>query len=54
LATGGTMKAVCNLVETLGGKVAQISFIVELDFLNGREKLSDYDVKSIVNYMDEK
>jgi len=53
LATGGTMNAVCKLIEKLGGEVVQISFIIELSFLNGREKLKPYDVRSIVNYEDE-
>ncbi len=53
LATGGTMEAVCKLVKKLGGEISQISFIVELSFLKGRKKLSDYDVKSIVTYEDE-
>jgi len=53
LATGGTMNAVCKLVEKLGGEVFQLSFIVELSFLNGRSKLSNYDVRSIVNYENE-
>ncbi len=53
LATGGTMDAVCKLVEKLGGEISQISFVVELSFLNGREKLSKYDVHSIVVYDDE-
>lgn len=50
LATGGTMEAVCKMIEKLGGNVVQISFIIELTFLNGREKLKNYDVKSIVHY----
>ena len=53
LATGGTMNAVCQLIEQLGGEIVQVSFIVELSFLNGREKLKSYDVRSIVNYEDE-
>lgn len=53
LATGGTMEAVCKLVESLGGEIVQISFIVELSFLNGRGKLSKYDLRSIVVYDDE-
>lgn len=53
LATGGTMNAVCQLIEQLGGEVVQISFIVELSFLNGRDKLKSYDVRSIVNYENE-
>lgn len=50
LATGGTMEAVCKMIEKLGGNVVQISFIIELSFLKGREKLKKYDVKSIVQY----
>lgn len=53
LATGGTMNAVCQLIEKLGGEIVQVSFIVELSFLNGREKLKSYDVRSIVNYENE-
>ena len=53
LATGGTMNAVCKLIEKLGGEVVQLSFIVELSFLNGRSKLSNYDVRSIVVYENE-
>ncbi|MFN3872603.1 MAG: adenine phosphoribosyltransferase [Ignavibacterium sp.] len=50
LATGGTMEAVCKMIEKLGGHVVQISFIIELSFLKGRDKLKDYDVRSIVEY----
>lgn len=50
LATGGTAKAACQLIEKLGGNVIQVSFIIELSYLKGREKLSDYDVKTLVNY----
>jgi adenine phosphoribosyltransferase len=50
LATGGTARAAANLIEKLGGKVVQISFIIELSFLNGREKLNGYDVRSLVDY----
>lgn len=50
LATGGTARAAINLIEKLGGKVVQISFIIELNFLKGREKLNGYDVRSLVNY----
>jgi len=53
LATGGTMNAVCQLIEQLGGEIVQVSFIVELSFLNGRDKLKSYDVHSIVNYDNE-
>ena len=50
LATGGTAEAACKLVEKLGGKVVQISFIIELTFLNGREKMPKYDIKSLITY----
>ncbi|MCX6149848.1 MAG: adenine phosphoribosyltransferase [Ignavibacteriales bacterium] len=50
LATGGTMEAACRLVEKLGGEIVQVSFIIELTFLNGREKLKKYDVRSLVTY----
>ncbi|MFL9843525.1 adenine phosphoribosyltransferase [Flavobacterium rhizosphaerae] len=44
LATGGTAAAVCKLVEKLGGEIVQCNFLMELSFLNGRKKLSKYDV----------
>ncbi len=50
LATGGTVKAVAELVEKAGAEVAAILFVMELSFLNGREKLSDYPVKHIIDY----
>ena len=50
LATGGTAEAVCKLVERLGGEIVQCNFIMQLDFLNGKEKLNGYNVKSILNY----
>ena len=50
LATGGTAAAVTSLVEKLGGKVAGIGFVVELDFLKGREKLAGHDVFSLLRY----
>jgi adenine phosphoribosyltransferase len=50
LATGGTAEAACKLVEKLGGEVVQISFIIELTFLNGREKMQKYDIKSLITY----
>ncbi len=53
LATGGTALAAANLIENLGGEIVQISFVVELSFLKGRERLKNYDVKSLVNYSDE-
>jgi adenine phosphoribosyltransferase len=50
LATGGTSKAMAELVEQLGGEVVGIQFIIELDFLKGREKIGDYDVFSLLHY----
>lgn len=50
LATGGTLEASVKLIEKLGGKVAGISVLVELDFLKGRDKLKGYDIFSIVRY----
>jgi adenine phosphoribosyltransferase len=50
LATGGTAKAVCDLVEGLGGTVAGLVFVVELEFLPGRAKLEGYDVRSLIKY----
>ena len=50
LATGGTMEAASKLIERLGGEVVQISFLVELTFLGGREKLKKYDVRSLIQY----
>jgi adenine phosphoribosyltransferase len=50
LATGGTMKAGCALIEQAGGQVAGCGFLVELLFLNGRERLKPYDVFSLVQY----
>ncbi len=50
LATGGTMAACVKLVEELGGEVASILFLMELEGLNGRSKLQGYDVRSVVSY----
>ena len=52
LATGGTAKAVCELVESLGGIVVGLAFVVELEFLPGRQKLAGYDVRSLIKYQD--
>jgi adenine phosphoribosyltransferase len=49
-ATGGTAKAKVELVERLGGVVAGALFVIELTFLNGRDKLSGYDVHSLIKY----
>ncbi len=50
LATGGTMQAGCRLIEKAGGKVASCAFLVELAFLNGREKLYPHEVFSLIRY----
>lgn len=50
LATGGTAKAVIDLVEQLGGTVVGAVFVVELEFLPGRKKLEGYDVRSLIKY----
>ena len=50
LATGGTAAAVAQLVEKLGGKIAGLGFVVELDFLHGRNKLPGRDVFALLNY----
>lgn len=50
LATGGTAKAVTEIVEQLGGNIIQCQFLMQLDFLKGREKLFPYPVASLLNY----
>jgi len=50
LATGGTAQATVSLAESLGAKVVGCGFVVELDFLKGREKLGKYDVFSLLHY----
>jgi adenine phosphoribosyltransferase len=50
LATGGTAAAVAQLVESLGGRVAGIGFLIELEFLKGRERLTRYEVHSVLKY----
>src|ERR1700689_3466597 len=50
LATGGTAEATAKLASSLGADIAGLGFIVELDFLNGREKLKNYDVMSLLHY----
>lgn len=50
LATGGTAKAVVDLVENLGGTVIGLAFVVELEFLPGRSKLSGYEIHSLLKY----
>jgi adenine phosphoribosyltransferase len=53
LATGGTMKACCRLVEEAGGTVVACVFLIELAFLNGRQQLAPYEVHSLVSYASE-
>jgi adenine phosphoribosyltransferase len=50
IATGGTARAVAQMIEKMGASVAGLSFLVELEFLHGREKLSGYDVTSLLKY----
>ncbi|RWW98810.1 adenine phosphoribosyltransferase [Flavobacterium cerinum] len=50
LATGGTVKAVCELVEKLGGEIVQCNFLMELSFLHGRDKISKQEVYAPLVY----
>ena len=50
LATGGTLKATCNIVKKLGGEVVGISCLIELEELKGRELLEDYSVYTLIKY----
>jgi adenine phosphoribosyltransferase len=50
LATGGTAEATVELASLLGAEIAGLGFVVELDFLNGRQKLKNYDVMSLLHY----
>ncbi|MGB3587581.1 MAG: adenine phosphoribosyltransferase [Tunicatimonas sp.] len=50
LATGGTAAAACNLVQRLGGEIVQVSFLVELSFLKGREKIAQYPIFSLTTF----
>jgi len=50
LATGGTMAAACKLIEKIGGKILGISFLIELNDLAGRDKLSGYKIKTAIFY----
>jgi adenine phosphoribosyltransferase len=50
LATGGTARAALSLVKSLGGTLLGLAFLIELDFLNGREKLAGEQVTSILHY----
>jgi adenine phosphoribosyltransferase len=53
LATGGTAKAACDLIEKIGGNLIEAIFIIELSFLHGREQLKNYKVDSLINYSSE-
>ncbi|HHX55563.1 MAG TPA: adenine phosphoribosyltransferase [Clostridiales bacterium] len=50
IATGGTIEAITKLVDKLGGEVVKIVFLMELEGLNGRDKLIGYDVESVIKY----
>jgi len=50
LATGGTAKALCELVEQLGGEVVGCGFLIELAFLHGRERLAPHDAHALLSY----
>lgn len=50
IATGGTIEAITKLVEQLGGEVVKIVFLMELAGLDGRKKLAEYDVESVIRY----
>jgi adenine phosphoribosyltransferase len=52
LATGGTARAMCQLVENAGGAVAGVAFLIELSYLGGRDKLKPYPVVSLITYDD--
>jgi adenine phosphoribosyltransferase len=50
LATGGTARAMCELVESGGGTVAGVAFLIELTYLHGRDRLAPYDIVSLITY----
>lgn len=50
LATGGTMKAVCELVEKMGGQVVEVAFLIELTFLKGRDRLKGHQIFSLIEF----
>ena len=52
LATGGTARAMCELVENAGGIVAGVAFLIELGYLEGRDEAKPYEVISLINYND--
>jgi adenine phosphoribosyltransferase len=53
LATGGTIGATCRLVEKLGGTVVGLAFLIELAFLDGRQRLKGYEINSLITYTSE-
>lgn len=50
LATGGTARTACNLIEKMGGKIVQCNFLAEVPFLNGRNRLKNYNISSLISY----
>ena len=50
LATGGTARAACELIESLGGEIVQCNFLIEIAFLKGAERLKKYDIRSLLTY----
>ncbi|HHW73481.1 MAG TPA: adenine phosphoribosyltransferase [Firmicutes bacterium] len=52
MATGGTISAAIELTKKLGGQVVGLAFLIELNYLGGREKLADYDIAALVQYDD--
>jgi len=50
LATGGTTRAMIDLIERMGGEIIKIEFLIELEFLNGRELMKGYNVSSLIKY----
>lgn len=50
LATGGTMKAACELIEMMGGKIVEVAFLIELTFLKGRDRLKGNQVFSLIEF----
>ena len=53
LATGGTIRAAADLVQRLGGEIVGLSFLIELSFLHGRERLKEFEVHSVLRYDEE-
>ncbi len=50
LATGGTAKAIVEMVEGIGAEVVSMNFLIELDFLNGRKVLDGYNLNTVIHY----